>query len=91
MSYNGRAIMAQVAEKAGWTVISNVPGDVETPGMEVDFYMSCAETIGKLVAIGWTPENTAPVVVVDGQPVRGATALIEARRYIEANAKESVS
>jgi hypothetical protein len=81
MTYNGRAIMADAATTAGWTVetMSFQPD----PAVEWVAYYNGTEVD---VLIAWTPENTAPYVAIGGKQVRGMGALIEARRRIEAHA-----
>ena len=76
--YNGRKVMAEVCTKHNWHTfrVADLDG-----GIEVELYVS---NVGdKRVVIAWTPENTAPLVSVAGKSVKGACALIEARRFIE--------
>lgn len=78
MTYNGRKIMADVATNKNWQVVTlSFQPD---PAVEWVAYNNGTDTD---VLIAWTPENTATYVAVDGKQVRGACALIEARRRIE--------
>lgn len=82
MSYSGRAVMSEVAAKAGWTE--------QVVGSFADH--DCVQYDGPNGAeanIVWTPLNTATAVNLrlagqeDAIAIRGATALIEVRNYIE--------
>lgn len=90
MSYNGRAVLAEVATAAGWRTInfSNgvyAPGLPQTPGVEYVGYQPADGGVVEVV-VGWTAYNTAFYVFVAGRgQIKGATALIQARRFIEDN------
>ena len=89
MNYNGRQVLAQVAQSAGWRVVSfgnsNVyaPGLPKTAGVEYVGYQPAGSNAIEVV-IGWTERNTAYYVFVAGiGQVRNATALVQVRQYIE--------
>lgn len=87
MTYNGRQVMAEVAETNGWVVIpgEEFHGAVTPSGTEIVAY----ERYGTQVLIAWTPENTAQLIVKNyGNPdqaiANGPTGLIIARGWLEA-------
>lgn len=81
--YNGREIMAQIAEKNGWTIKSN--GAVG--GNEGVRYQR--KGTDERVIIYWTPENAAAYVGYAPNwdtfvaQIKGMTALIQARKIME--------
>jgi hypothetical protein len=82
-TYNGRKVMADVAEAHGWIVT----GPLAKNGLEYVTY----ELGDDWYMIGWTPENSAPVIFRGGllgsDPVRipGPRGLIRVREAIEAS------
>jgi len=83
MGYNGREVMRDSAQSKGWTVLDLLAGERRSDGLEFDLYLAGEDRPGDKVLVGWTPENTAPLVSVNGEIVTGPLALIEARRFIE--------
>lgn len=81
MTYNGRTVMADTATRLCWLTTSNVLPD-RADGVQFDCYSHGDD----FVLIGWTQENTAPYVAVNGNQLRGACSLAEARRFMESRA-----
>lgn len=79
--YNGRAVLADVAERHGWTVA----GPINSGGLDYVFY----ENGSTRFVIGWTPQNTAPCILrgtmpgSDTTPIHGPCGLIKVRNVIE--------
>lgn len=90
--YNGRQVLAQVAQSAGWRAISFNTGGVYAPGLPKTAgveYVGYQPAVGNAieVVIGWTARDTAHYVFVAGVgEVFGVGALITAREHIEASA-----
>jgi len=89
MTYNGRAVIATVAETHGWTVLptNGIHGVVRANGNEIVAY----ERFATQILIEWTPQNTAVWIVRNlGNPdesrADGPTGLITARGWIEEDA-----
>lgn len=86
MPYDGRAVMAEVAARHGWSVTEDMHGS-KTPDGELVTY----ERYGTQILIEWTPENTGLYIVKNhGNPdqvvAAGATGLITARGWMESAA-----
>lgn len=86
MTYNGRKVMTEVAEKNGWAVISgeNFHGGTTSSGGEIVAY----ERYNTQVLIEWTQEDTAWFIVKNyGSPdqeiAEGPLGLITARGWLE--------
>jgi hypothetical protein len=84
MSYNGRAVMQEVATANGWETVTLTATHVALPDAQWVAYLTGNSPE---VVIAWTPDNTAAYVAIAGRGrVQGMTALIEARRHIETHA-----
>jgi len=86
MTYDGRAVMAMVAETHGWTIIPGVPAhDPEEPnGNDIVAYQR-ADT---QIRIEWTPQNTTAAIVKnvgdsDQAHATGPLGLVTARGWLE--------
>lgn len=89
MTYNGRAVMATVAETHGWTIIpgAQMHGGTRAVGNELVAY----ERFGTQVLIEWTPQHAAVFIVKNyATPfevrAQGPTGLITARSWLEEKA-----
>lgn len=84
MSYNGRAVMAEVAARHGWSVSVPEHG-AHGPGGET---LVTYERFGAQVIIIWTAENTAKYIAKnygneDQVIAHGPLGLVKAREWIE--------
>lgn len=86
MTYNGRAVMAAIAQNHSWTVLPGVPArDGEEPnGNEIVAY----QRSGTQILIEWTPQITAVSIVRNvGDPAEaravGPLGLVTARSWLE--------
>lgn len=86
MTYSGRAVMAEVAERHGWTIIpgSEFHGGTRSNGNEIVAY----ERFSTQILIEWTPQNTAVSIVKnfanpDEERAQGPTGLLTARAWLE--------
>ena len=86
MSYNGREVMRQVANKHGWVAL-NLTADGRTgdalQGIEFVLYVNARGGTDQQVLIGWTPANTGAHIEIQGKTITGPLSLIEAREFIE--------
>ena len=86
MSYNGRKIMQESANKHGWVAL-NLTADGRTgdalPGIEFVLYVNARGGTDQQVLIGWTPENTGAHIEIQGKTIAGPLALIAVREFIE--------
>lgn len=76
------AFATEIAPNAGWAVIAKFPAGVEAPGIEFDVYLGEGRDT---ISIGWTEQETAAFVAINGKRVTGALGLIEARKHMEAH------
>ena len=86
MTYNGRDVMAEVAENHGWAIIpgSQFHGGTRHNGNEIVAY----ERFATQILIEWTPQNTAVYIVKNFQNpdeirAQGPTGLLTARAWLE--------
>lgn len=82
--YSGRAALAEIATRHGWSVTTHAPGADREDGAELVAY----ERYNTQVLIAWTPENTARWIVknygnADEARGTGPAGLITARSWLE--------